>query len=204
MVVIAFVIPPELRKAALEENGYIENATLFGYILCIYFLVREGGSEWVKSRWCLVVIPLLLLAREADLHAKYTEYSIFGTKYFFSGSGSALSLIIGAVIVIFVLWIFASTTIKYYREFFRKLRDLDPCALFIGIAMLFAIAAKTIDGTARKLDSYQLILDEHGEIIALLVEETLELGISLALCLAALNYFRGTSTDHSFAVLRSQ
>ncbi|MBX2867673.1 MAG: hypothetical protein KTR18_03310 [Acidiferrobacterales bacterium] len=186
----------EVRKAALEENGYVENLTLLGYIVSIYILVRRGGTDWVKSHWCLTAIPLLFLAREADLHAKYTEFSVFGTKYFFSGSVSAISLVIGAAVVILVFVVFASVMHRYYAVFFQSLRNRETDAIFIAVALVFAVGSKLIDGTARKIDAWGLSLNENGEILTLLFEETLELGISLAFCFAAHNYFHKTLKVH--------
>ena len=183
------LLPFELWRLALIENGIIENATLCGYILCIFLIFQKGGADWIKARWQLTIWILLLFFREADMHSRFTAHSIFSTKLYTNINTSTLTLVISAMVVLIVICLFSYTIWKYSKVFFTQLLDGIDHALFIAVALLFAVTAKFLDGISKTLSRFSISINRDSEFLFLLIEETIELGIPLALCLATISYF---------------
>jgi hypothetical protein len=187
--VITLPLPYGLRAIVLRENGIVENATIFGYIVCIFLIFQKGGADWIKAQWQLTAWILLLFSREADMHSRFTAHSIFSTKLYIDINTSTPTLVISTTVVLILMCLFSYTIWKYSKVFFtQQLKRIDH-ALFTAIALLFAVIAKFLDGISRTLSRFSISINRDIELLFMQIEETIELGIPLALCLATISYF---------------
>lgn len=192
-LVLALVLAMEASTATafLGEGGVIESLAAGGYIVCLVSLFREGGFRWAGRHFYFAAITLAMCLRELDFHSDYTTMSITKSRFYVSAEVPLVEKI-GAVLVIgFLIYCGVVMVRRHGRSFLNGLRNFDAVALAIAAAALSAVAAKALDGIARKLGEFGLIVPESVETISLAIEEVLELGIPAFTALAVFAYFTG-------------
>ena len=146
------------------------------------------------SRWYLVTFIVLLLLREADLHVRFTESSIFGSRLYFQTDTSILTIVLGTAIILLVLCVLFLTMTLHFRDFVRQVFRRVASAWFIALALFLAILARSVDGVKRKLAMIHVDVSREAEFRFMQLEEIAEMGIPLALCIAAIFCFKEEPT----------
>ena len=77
----------------------------------------------------------------------------------------------------------------------RGLANQNGIAWCVGLALVLAVTAKTVDGLARKLEPFGIALSETLSKNLALYEETAELGMALALLFAVFAWFPKQTHD---------
>ncbi len=174
-------------KTHFGEDGLVERATpVFYAATAVLYLVwrnRIGARSWVPS-----VILLLMSARELDADRWFTNKSVTSTGYYFDNPGVsygeriAVGVVALAVIamILHLLWTNRAAIVRAIREFQPYVRTM-LCAFFmLGVSQL-------LDGLSR---SVRWLLHTHlptvDSQLAGISEETIELGVSIALFVALL------------------
>ena len=116
-------------------------------------------------------------------------FQIYSTKLYININTSTLTLVISAMVVLIVMYLFSYAIWKYSKVFFTQLLNGVDHTLFIAFALLWAVTTKFLDGFSRTLRRFSISINRNTEFLFLQIEETIELGIPLALCLATISNF---------------
>jgi len=189
LFLIVLVLPKSLQDLFLVENGIVESLTFVSYLICLALIIKLGSLEWIKSRWHLLAIILLLALREADFHVLFTGQSIFRTRLYLDPETPFLVAASGMAVILVILWLFIHVLRKYGVGLVRDVTNRVASALFVFVAILFVVFSKSIDGITRKLDVLNIEISKSSEYLIMQLEEISELGIPLSLCIAVLLYF---------------
>jgi len=86
LVAIATMLPTEIAGIPVyDEDGFIEDLTVLGYILCAALILILGGWTFARKKALgILTILLLLTARELNFHTRFTTMSITKTRFYFS------------------------------------------------------------------------------------------------------------------------
>ncbi|MEM7250080.1 MAG: hypothetical protein AAF493_01565 [Pseudomonadota bacterium] len=174
----------------MREDGPVETATVALYGLCLALMFLRGGMSYLRKHWYAATLVLVLALRELDLHKEFTTMGIFRTRFFLSDKVPAAEKLIGALVIIAILAVLIIAVRRHWRRWWQGLRQLNPIAVGITVAVLLGVLSKTLDGSKRKLESIGLDVTDMLQERLFLVEETLELGIPCFLLIALHAYLK--------------
>ena len=172
-----------LYGVLMGEGLFIEATSFLLWFLCA--LVAGIGACRLASRTWLYIagITFLFGLRELDFDKQFTTMGILKTKFYFSATVPLSEKIIGASMVLFLVFLF----IVLIRRFLRAVRDNQYRMTWVtGIALsafVMLAAAKTLDGMTRKLADFGIETTVLARQLALAAEEVLELGAPLMVLL---------------------
>lgn len=174
------VLPYDMVKSVLRENGFVERMQLFLYVfgaaICfLYVLRKRWGIDGLLGGIILTVFAL----RESDIHTRFTSMSVMKTRFFISpdipGSQKLIVFIIVLVIVLLML-------LLVYRNFNKVkegLRQGRGWALAAVIGVFCLPASVFIDGAERTLKKLHIIPAKTTIKFIMIAEEIVELAIPL-------------------------
>lgn len=177
------------RYAVLQEGGPVETASEAGYFLCALLMAYKGGWSYLKRFHYAFLVPIFLMLREMDFDHKFTTMGIFRTKFFLGDAVPVLEKLAGGAVVVLLLYI----SIRLFRGHFRHvragLRARDLTSIGILVSVVFLVAAKILDGWARRFRDMGYYVSHEASRMASALEEIVELGIPMMLLLTILAYF---------------
>lgn len=179
-------------RKLMEESGVVENATVIGYFLCVGVMVWRGRMQYIRVHWYLVAFLLFLALRELDLDKAFTSMGIFRTRFFLSPEVPVVEKIFGGAVVGSVVWMVLIILRRHTIDVVAGAVRLRPVSVAIVIAVVFAIAAKTLDGLKRKLAMFNLELTDSLQLGMTHLEEVLECGIPAFLLVSLYGYFNAS------------
>jgi hypothetical protein len=185
------------RRLILYEDGLIEGISAIGYFICLLFMSRHGGQEFLKRyRYAVIVLSLMGL-REHDLHKVVFFEGIFSTQFYIDPGAPVLYKLFGAVVIILVLYPVCQVVAQLSGPFVRGLRRLDRCAVAMAGALGLLVMALVTDGIGRKLVNFNALITEQTEKTLGVFEEVGEMGIPIMILLGLYYYFEDNARSIS-------
>lgn len=184
---LCVALGPTAAKPIFAETGPVEIATPLLYVLtaALYLTWRRpiGATSLVP-----VMLLVLMALRELDADKWVTNQSLLSTGYYFDNPGISYvqRIVVGAAVAAVGL-----VTLHFFwrsrRGMVRALRDWPPYAVSIVLAFVLMAVSQMLDGLGR---TYIWLAGEHLTqpvyVFAGAMEETSELGMSLAFLVALL------------------
>jgi hypothetical protein len=161
----AFLVSGENTQLYNKENGMVEILSAAGYVTVIVALCREAGGAFVRRHAYFLLIPLAMLLRELDFHTRFTTINMTKSSFY------------------------VSAEVPLVETLLADLRAGRAYAVSLALAGFLTVGSKLIDGLARKLGGFGIVLSEHGQYAGDIFEEVMELGIPLFFLIAVFAYF---------------
>lgn len=186
---IAFSLPEDLALKSRTEEGLFERLTIVFYGLAIAISVLVIVIRRWYDGWIVSFMLFLLTIRELDFHKRPTQSgdfeSVTSRRYWLAEDVALLEKILIAVVIILAAYALFRGLQNFIRPWWEALRRGRPYAIFVlgmpTLAVLSVLLDKVID--VEDLNTpYVLFLS--------LLEESLELGIPIAACLALVHWAR--------------
>lgn len=199
---ISFFVGTELleestRTFLVSENGPIETASAIGYFAVLLIMLVQGGWGYLKSHAYIFTLVAALGLRELDFDKRFTKMGILKSKFYVSPEVPSTEKIIGFLVIIILLYCIILLLRRHLRSFLAGcLKEVVPMSA--GIALLFIILSKSIDGLSRKLGSLGINISHRISASSESIEEIVELGIPLMLLVSAIAFFNSTKRSNKF------
>jgi hypothetical protein len=189
LLIVSFIFKIYEYPLWINEGGIIETLSVVGYFLCAVFILLKGGWSYIKQYYYFFILIILFGLRELDFDKRFTTMGIFKSKFYVSSSVPVTEKFMGLLAIAVLLYIIVSIVKNHSHGFFSKIKKLSSVHVGVLITFLTMVFSKSIDGIARKLGSLNIIMDEHTAECFEVVEEVLELGISLLILATLFIYF---------------
>lgn len=178
-----FRLPYEQAYIARTEEGIVERMSAGFWILAVLIAVGLAVLRRWKRGWFGAGFFTLLCLRELDFHSRFTPENITSTRYWRSGEVVVLEKVL--VFLILVGWAWA--VFRFLRGGLPWLRGelIRGRAHAVTIVGLFGFACipYLLDNILDMSD-----LENPRTLFLSLLEESVELGIPVLLCLALLQW----------------
>ncbi|MEM9394911.1 MAG: hypothetical protein AAGA38_13710 [Pseudomonadota bacterium] len=182
----------------VQESGVIENASVVIFFCgALGFVVLRPDLAFGRG-WHVLVIMLLFAARELDFDKRFTEKGVLQSRLY-SGDYPLEQKLIGAAVVLLILWTVYRLVRYGWRPFLRGLRDGSLWAWIIAAACVTVAISKSLDGAGRKLAPYGIELSPETDFTLVVLEEVGELGFGLLLVFAICSWVRSERVSLSGA-----
>jgi len=178
------------RNLLLHEGGLVETVSAAGYFVCVAVLLFRGGMTLAIQRFYIPVLVLFLGLRELDFDKRFTTMGIFKSRFFSSDTVPLAEKLIGAAVIVFLLYCLYRLLRGHLGELLRATRDVTAGSVGIWLAAGLLVFAKSIDGLDRKLKGFGLQISPEFTAHSAALEEILEMGIPLILLFASLAWLR--------------
>ncbi|MEP5762787.1 MAG: hypothetical protein ABJ327_26400 [Litoreibacter sp.] len=188
---VLLYLPYEAAERINVEGGLVE--TLSAILSFVSFGILLGKGEIVA--WPFAVMLLAFGLRELDLDKKPFTEGLLKSRQYIGDTVPMPERVISAVVLITILIAFVLTIKRGAKPLMRGLANQNGIAWCVGLALVLAVTAKTVDGLARKLEPFGIALSETLSKNLALYEETAELGMALALLFAVFAWFPKQTHD---------
>jgi hypothetical protein len=188
IVAALWLTNPDPKDFILSEEGPIEMIAAIGYMLCAGAVILLAGY-W-PGKWHAAFLLFMLGLRELDFHSRFTSMNLTKIKFYLSQQVPIHEKVIGFTVIALCLYAGYRLLRLEGRRWWADLKARRACAFGVLFGVICALAAKSLDGLARKLRDIGMVLDEQASNYATYVEETLEMGIALMFGLAIWCYYR--------------
>lgn len=171
-----------------KETGAFEQAAFISLAfaaLLSAFVVANGGRQF----WSVPVFIAFLALRELDFHNWWFEPGLLQIAIFTSPVPVWHQVVSGLLIAVIgtaalhMLWMGAGPTL-------RAVSGGELWAKLVALGLGFAALSSQIDGLDRKLAPYGIEISDLTNLIAIIVEETVEVGFAFATLSAVVFYAR--------------
>ena len=184
MVLMTFIDANEQKKL-LTEHGLFERLTVYLYILCLILIFIFWSWKKILSKWYFSALIVLFALRELDYDKIYFTHGVLKSKQYFSDLVGFPELFISIGVLIFILVVLASITLREKNNFRKGVISFRQSQLAVLASIILVIITKTIDGIERK---FGIDLSQSGERFALIIEEVGEMGIPIMFAIAILSW----------------
>jgi hypothetical protein len=177
------LLPQDARVALVSESGAVELGT------SLFFAVLLGILLVTKSRLGLGLIPAvltaLMLARELDLHRRFTTKGILSIGFYTDPAVPAGVRVVVAVVLAGVAIAVALFLIRIAPQLIAAVRRRSTFVYSLAAAAFLIGMALALDGAPRKLHTlFSVRLPATTVLYLAALEETVELLIPAMLLLA--------------------
>lgn len=173
----------------IKEDGIIESLSVLGYLVATILILVKGKWSYVKQYYYFFILIIMFGLRELDFHKKFTTMGIFKSKFYLSSEVPIFEKLIGILIILFIVHIIITIYKKHSQDFITKIRSFSSIHIGALIIFLTLFFSKTLDGLSRKLDLFNIIIEEQTSKHVEVLEEVLELGIPLLIIATLVMYF---------------
>ena len=175
---VGFLAPMELAAKLMDEDGPVESGTAVVYGLAIVAVWMVRRPDFGRPAAAAVTIVLIAcIAREVSLRRHLNALS-------------ASDCCIGdwTMSVLLLLFLVSSIGLAayYYRPLLTGLRERRPTAIAIVTIACCLALSQLMDRLPKLMEQIEMLLGQRARIVALSVEETLELAVPLLIIAAAL------------------
>lgn len=179
-LMICVIADPTLRKLA-DEDGVIENATIFGYLWCMVYMLIYWPKDQLLKRGYIFALLLAFTLRELDFDKRFTTEGIFKTRFYLASEASLLEQFIGIAVITALLsigYLFYRNHIKG-RTLAQLLTHESRARVLLPLCLI--IIAKSLDGISRKLSIFGIETTQRSAELFQVTEEYLELFIPISI-----------------------
>lgn len=187
------MVTAETVTDIFAESGPIEQTSALFLLLSALALTVDlvWRRDW--GRWHLAVLVLAAGLRELDWDKAFTDSGVLQLRLY-SGDGPLTHKIIGAAVLITLVWAGLRLLRRNLPDWLRALRGGDVGAWLMLAALGLYGVAKSLDGLARKLAPWGIEISDWANRTAGRSEEAMELfGAILILQVVALSLIRRAS-----------
>ena len=127
--------------------------------------------------------------RELDLDKRFTTMGVFKSRFYISSDVPIAEKIIGLMVIALLLYIIISIVKNHSTNMLSKIKSSS--SVHVGALSTFILLAvsKTLDGFARKMSSFDVMISEQASMHISAMEEILELTIPVILIFTFYAYF---------------
>lgn len=186
---LTFNLGIEDRQLWLKENGIVEVLSAVGYFLCASLIIYMGKWSYFKKYHYFLFMVLLFGMRELDFDKRFTTMGILKSRFYISDHVPIIEKIIGLMFIALLAYIIISIIRNHYKTFFIGIKTFSLVHIGALLTLIFLVTSKTLDGIARKLRDFNIVMNEQTDIHLTTLEEMLELGIPMILILTFYVYF---------------
>jgi hypothetical protein len=130
------------------------------------------------------------MLRELDFNERFTTMSIFKSKFFISKDVPLIEKAIGAMVILFLLYVSISILYRHSRDFFIGLKKRSVVSFGTLLTITLLVLSKSIDGLGRKLQGFGFAVSGQMSMHAEALEEILEFGIPIVILLTLHAHFK--------------
>lgn len=165
-----------------KEDHSIEVVSVLLLALGVVLWFTLAG-RYALSEWQIPVLLTLMAARELDADKRFTDAGLLKLRTY-TGDAPMMTKLVGGAIILLVLVASYRLLRRNLPFWFARLREGHADALLILGAFLTGVAAKGLDGLARKLEPLGVAVPQNIDLLAGRAEEALELLCYWMLCIA--------------------
>lgn len=188
-VVAWSLLPGAQLRLAMAEDGWVEMGTAWAYFglgAAFWFWRDRRGAD---PAWPALSVMLLAFgARELDWHKAFTEKSVLKMSFFFGAAPLLHKLVALAVLVPVAVacgYLVLRFTVPVCRAAWRR----HPAAVTAVVYAVGMVLAKMLDRSVNiYVEDFGGTVSESVRVLASVLEETSELGLSLLPLLGLLQY----------------
>jgi uncharacterized membrane protein (DUF485 family) len=114
---------------------------------------------------------------------------IFKTRFYISNSVLLVEKIVGAMVILLLLYLIFKMVHCHSRDFLLGLKNYSIISLGIFIACVLIVVSKSLDGLCRKFNEFDVEIPNQICMHLTALEELLELGLPIILILTVIAYF---------------
>ena len=190
---IVFIQPGETGFLNRTEEGFFEQSTVAFYIVALLIcLALVVIKKWQHGLYYSVVL-LAMCLRELDFHTRFSK-NITSIRFWKAGEIALWHKLIVAVIVIGILFALFIVARRGFRPWLRHLKLGYAYAISLAGAMGYVFMSFALDNQLN-MDA----LDQPVVLFFNLVEESIETGIPILLCVALIQWMIGCANDKNLA-----
>lgn len=189
LFLLSLLLEGSARDFLIEEGGLIESASAFGHLLCVAIILYKGGLSYLKQYHYVVLLIVFFMLRELDFNAKFTTMGIFKTRFYISNSVLLVEKIVGAMVILLLLYLIFKMVHRHSREFLLGLKNYSVVSIGIFMAIVLIVVSKSLDGLCRKFKEFDVEISKQINMHLTALEEILELGLPIILILTVIAYF---------------
>ncbi|MEM1078799.1 MAG: hypothetical protein AAGI09_09760 [Pseudomonadota bacterium] len=171
------------------ESGPFEIGAFVAMGCALIALIALAPKVAFGSGWHVAVLMALLMMRELDFDKRFTEKGVLQLRLY-SGDYPLLHKVVGICVLVLIL----VTLYRFVRHgaapFLRGLRGGAAWAWWLAAAIVIVVVAKSLDGLARKLEPFGIVVPENVDWLASLIEEGLEWVFPMMVILAVSSWAR--------------
>lgn len=190
-MLVVNLLPTDTKLSLVAEMSFFETLSALGYLVSIALMLALWGLRETARRWYLAAGMALLAARELDLDKRPFTEGLLKSRQYVGDTVAGTERLVAVLILLAILCTVITLLWRETKAFLQGLytKEVATYAAFYGFALI--VGTKLIDGAARKLEPFGIILSESAKHTALIVEEVGEMGIAimfaLSIILAAAN-----------------
>jgi hypothetical protein len=186
-VAVGLFAPMEPARALMDEDGPVEAGTAIVYAIAIVALwTVQHGDFGRLAKLASTIVLAACIAREISLRRYLNSLTASGCCVGDWLVGVLLLLMIVSAIGLFA-W--------YYRALWKGIRQLRPVAItLVTIAGCLALS-QFMDRAPHLMAAIEVSLGARARLVALSIEETLELVVPLLIVGAALQTRHNRTTE---------
>jgi hypothetical protein len=178
------VLPAPMLAAWVQEGARVESATVALYGLALLALAGSGRAVGDgRTRAALAVAVGVLMAREMDLHLRWTGHSVLKGS-FYLGDAPAWQKIAAASTLLALSVPVAWLVIKHGPAIRRRLKQLQPPAVTVATWVVVLLLSKVLDRSVGLILDAGMAVPATAHQLVQWIEETLELALPLLIALA--------------------
>lgn len=187
LFVLGIILQGDSSDFFIKEGGVIESATVFGYFVCAAFIIYKGKVAYLKHFFLLIIFFML---RELDFNKRFTTMGIFKIKFFISDGVPLFEKIVGAMVILLLLYVSISILYRHSKNFFMELKEGSVISFGALLTITLLVVSKSVDGLSRKLNGLGIEVSERMSMYTKVFEEILEIGIPIVILLTVNAHFK--------------
>ncbi len=188
LFLLSMILPGDTRNFLIEEGGIVESASVFAYFLGAMLIIYNHKTDHLKYFFVIIIFFML---RELDFDKRFTTMGIFKIRFFTGSSVPFMEKVIGAMVILLLVYVFLSVLYQHSKDFFMGLKKGSAVSFGTLLTITLLLAARITDGLYRKLLKMlgiALSKQMYGHISAL--EEISEMAIPTVIFITLNAYFK--------------
>lgn len=185
------VLPSADMLKFVEENGTVENLTLFFYVVAILVIVFGQIQARFSTKLATIIMLAYMFMREADWHKSVSSESILKIKFWLNGQIPVSDKLLAIAILVPVAWMLIYFVWNYTKTFWKALWDGEGYAVSILMFLVTLVTSKVLDRSLNMLtELYQMHFPEWLVALQTSQEEFLECLLPILIIVVIAQYRR--------------
>lgn len=190
-VVLWAVLPNADMLIFVEENGTVENLTLFFYVVAILVIVFGQIQARFSTKLATIIMLAYMFMREADWHKSVSSESILKIKFWLNGQIPVSDKLLAIAILVPVAWMLIYFFWNYTKSFLKALGGGEGYAISIFMFLFTLVISKVLDRSLNMLtELYQMHFPEWLVALQTSQEEFLECLLPILIIVVITQYRR--------------